>query len=116
MRWKCIWGDKMNNEIVGINEIKLDAFILEINEIANRINEKLNFIEDNISETKLYFKCEQADELRRKFELLSSCFPNVKNNISCIADDLISVKRNMNNANAETISSISIKKNQISSK
>lgn len=106
----------MNDVVVGINESKIDALILEIIEIANRVNDKFYQIEDNINDTQKYFKCSQADEFRKKFKELSSNFTNIKSNIVSISNDLIEIKKRYISSNSKTIDSTIIIKNQTSSK
>lgn len=92
-----------DEKLVGINEAKLDSLILQIGEIAERINNKFNLIEQLISETSSYFQCEIGTNYRLKFNGTKSNFEIVNKNILNMAADLVNVKSMMQKTNANAI-------------
>ena len=84
----------MNSDLIfGINEPKLDVLILDIADIAERVNQKLETYERLMTETHSFFDCESGEKYRRNFRLLSTTIPVIKKNILYYSNDLVNVKQ-----------------------
>ncbi len=92
-----------DEKLVGINEAKLDSLILQIGEIAERINNKFNLIEQLVSDSASYFQCGIGTDFRLKFNNTKSNFEIVNKNILNMAADLVSAKSTMQKTNANAI-------------
>ena len=77
----------MTDDLMGVNDAKIDVLVQEINDIATNIYDKLNKIEETMENVKYCFKCEQADEFLSKFHKISSDFPIVRDNLLAISPD-----------------------------
>lgn len=80
------------NNTSGINDEKLDSLVLDIYDYADRINQILNNIDELISMSNEYFKCESADQLKKRYQELELSFPVLKQNILNCANDLVKAK------------------------
>lgn len=77
-----------DSRIIGINEPNLKKLILEIYEYRDKISKVLNTAESLIYDTANYYKSEDGDELRKKFDLFSSNFDVFLKNIQSYGEDL----------------------------
>jgi len=92
-----------DGKIIGVNEIKMDILISELNSYVESINKNLNNIELKVDDTEKFFTCEQGLEFRKKFYSFSSNFPILKKNILNISNDLINVKNGMYNVQSRSV-------------
>ena len=81
-----------NDTVFGINEPKLDALVVEIGEIAERIKTKFTRLEEIAAETSSFYECESGTNFRNSFAKLSQNFSIVTKNILCYSSDLVRVK------------------------
>ena len=79
--------------IIAMNEAGMDELARETMQVAKLANDHLNKIIDVMNETKMYFQCEVADELRKKFSDLSIYFPIIVHNIENYAYSIKKAKQ-----------------------
>lgn len=82
----------MAESISGINEVKLDRLVLELEDHIVRVNNILNCIQDEINKTSQFVQCEAANQLRNKFQTTVGDFALVRSNLSTYIEDLTKVK------------------------
>ncbi len=107
-------NDISSTKIRGIDEPKLDKLIIDIYDYADRIKRLLNEVDDLVLETSNFYYCNEADEFRKKFEVLKSSFPSVNRNIISYAEDLISAKLKFNNIDRDLSDKTNLAKQVIS--
>ena len=88
-------------DVIGINEEKLDQLIMEIGDIADRINNKFNLLENLVSESSSFFECEAADRYRNNFNLIKVNFAIVNKNILAMSSELVKAKARLYNIEDE---------------
>ena len=91
---------------ITMNEAGMDTLAIDTMQLSMIVNDYLNKIIDIMDQTKTYYQSEAADELRRKFNELSTDFPIVTQNIENYAYSLKKAKDNMMNRNADVILNI----------
>lgn len=99
--------------IKGINEEGLDILIKEFYNSIETINKTFTNINDLIVETKEYFKCDNADLLRNKFDEFKINFDKINNKLLSYSDYLVNVKIKYQNLNIESNKIINNKENEI---
>ena len=90
-----------NTEMIGINELKLDQLVLDINTSALKIKNKLDTISDLVNSSEQFFDCASGDLFRDKFNGVSSSFSTVNKNIMNISEDLLKVKARLYNVETD---------------
>lgn len=91
---------------ITMNEAGIDTLAIDTMQLSMIVNDYLNKIIDIMDQTKTYYQSEAADDLRRKFNELSTDFPIVTQNIENYAYSLKKAKDNMMNRNADVILNI----------
>lgn len=82
----------VNQELVGVNEDKIDKLVLDVYDYIERINNVLNNIENEMDKTASCFDCSAGRDLRSKFNEQKSVFPIIRENFMKDAEFLIKVK------------------------
>ncbi len=82
-----------SNGIVAINEQQINKLILDISDCSNRIKIILNKINDLVLETRSYYNCTSADKLRAKYELFSSNYNTIIQNLMSYGNDFSLLKK-----------------------
>ena len=98
------------NLIFGINEPKLDLLILEIGDIAEKVNQKLETYDRLMTETLTFFDCDSGEKYRNNFKLLSTTIPVIKKNILYYSTDLVNIKRRLHNSTVTAMESMYLEK------
>ena len=83
---------KNANKVVAMNETGVDTLATETMQLAMIANDYLNKIIDIMNKTKEHYQCEAGDELRKRFNELSTDFPIVVQNIENYAYSLKKAK------------------------
>ena len=78
---------------VAINEDGINKIILEISDCADEVGRIFNKINDLVSETKDYYDCACASNLRKKYSLFNDNYKIILNNIRSYKTDLSNLKK-----------------------
>ena len=78
----------MTNKLMGINSDSLKKMILEIYECRDKMSKILDDAEYLVQSTNTYYKTEDGNELRSKFQKFSATFPTFLENIRSYGEDL----------------------------
>lgn len=105
-----------NANVFGINEPKLEQLVLEISEVAERVNKKFIELSDLVNSTSLFYDCESGSNFRNSFDKLKANFPIVNKNILCYSFDLVKVKSRLYNIDTTVERNFSIAKGEVLSK
>lgn len=97
---------KNSTKSISINEAGIDTLAVDTMQLSMTVNDYLNKIIDIMDQTKAYYQCAAADELRKKFSELSADFPIVTQNIENYAYSLKKAKDNMINRNLDAVTSV----------
>lgn len=97
---------KNSTKSISINEAGIDTLAVDTMQLSMTVNDYLNKIIDIMDQTKAYYQCAVADELRKKFSELSADFPIVTQNIENYAYSLKKAKDNMINRNLDAVTSV----------
>lgn len=82
----------VSQELVGVNEDKIDKLVLDLYDYIERINNVLNNIENEMDKTVSCFDCSAGRELYSRFNEQKSIFPIIRENFMKDAELLIKIK------------------------
>lgn len=80
------------NELVGIDENKIDKLVLDLYNSIEKINNVLNSIDDELNKANSYFDCTAGKSLYSKFASQKTMFPIINDNFMKDTELLIKVK------------------------
>ena len=78
---------------VAINENEINKLILEISDCADEVGRIFTKINDLVSETKDYYDCACATNLRKKYSLFNDNYKIILSNIRSYKTDLSNLKK-----------------------
>lgn len=83
----------MAKENIAIDKDEINKLILEITDCRDNIKVILSKINDLIDETKNYYTCSSANNLRTRYYVFNDNYKIILSNIKSYANDLISLKK-----------------------
>ncbi len=98
----------MKQDLIGINEGRIDRLILDCYDYIEKLNTILNNISTEISNTSNYLDCEVVNELKRKYEEQKLFYSAFSNHLVAYTEKLLDVK-NKSLANSSDIAAQVIK-------
>lgn len=100
----------MNNDVVGVNEKKLDDLVLNIYSLSDQLAKIFEKIEENVSSTNNFYQSSDGDAYRKKFYQYIGNFDTVVSNMRLYGDDLLRVKFHYKQNIAKNVDIFQIKK------
>ena len=79
-------------DLISINEAKLDRLVLDIGDHLEKINSILNQINDLIYDSKNYFVCPVNNKMVSIYDDMKLNINNFKSNVGTYSTDLLKVK------------------------
>ena len=82
-----------NNDIIAINSVELDKYMMSIIDASNKIQSIFNKIDDQIGLLKSYYDSSSATALYKQYEEFNDNYSIIVNNILSYNTDLMSLKK-----------------------
>jgi len=81
-----------NQELIGVNDDKIDALILDVYDFIEKINSALNKIESEVDRVSLNCDCSAIRSLKTKFSEQRAYFPIISSDLVKYTEILMKVK------------------------
>lgn len=82
----------MNEDVIAINEKKLDDLVLNIYDLSDQLAIIFEKIEEKVSLTSDFYQSLDGDDYRKKFSQYIEKFDTIVRNMRLYGDDLLRVK------------------------